>query len=50
MTSTTLPRRLASAIASVAITFTLFSAVVSNANPPAADSLLAMAPLATMVR
>lgn len=50
MTKTTTQQRFAAALASVAITFTLFSAVVANATMPAADSLLAMAPMTTIVR
>ncbi len=49
MTKTTVQQRFAAALASVAITFTLFSAVLSNATPPAADSLLASAPSTTVV-
>jgi hypothetical protein len=41
--NTSLTQRLAAAIASTAITFVLFSAVVSEAEPPAASPVLAQA-------
>ena len=41
--NTPLRHRLAAALASLAITFVLFSAVVSEAEPPVAGSLLAQA-------
>ncbi len=39
--------RLAAAVASMAITFALFSVVVAEADPPATGSLLAQAPAST---
>lgn len=41
--NTPLNHRLAAAVASVAITFVLFSAVAGQAEPPVAGSLLAQA-------
>lgn len=48
--NTPITHRLAAAVASIAITFTLFSAVVAEAEPPVAGSLLAQAGSATLVR
>jgi hypothetical protein len=45
--NTPLTHRVAAAIASIAITFTLFSAVVSEAKPPVSGSLLAQAQATT---
>ena len=46
--NTPLSYRLAAAVASIAITFSLFSAVVGQAEPPVAGSLLAQAGTATV--
>ena len=48
--NTPLNHRLAAAIASVAITFVLFSAVAGQAEPPVAGSVLAQAATAAVVR
>ena len=48
--NTPLNHRLAAAIASVAITFVLFSAVAGQAEPPVAGSVLARAASATLAR
>lgn len=48
--NTPLNHRLAAAIASVAITFVLFSAVAGQAEPPVAGSLLAQAASAHVAR
>jgi ABC-type uncharacterized transport system permease subunit len=48
--NTPLNRRLAAALASMAITFTLFSAVVANADRPVPGALLAQADTATDIR
>jgi len=48
--TTPLNRRLAAALASMAITFTLFSAVVANAGRPVSGALLAQADTAADAR
>ena len=50
MNTTPLNVRLAAAIASVAITFSLLSGVFALAEPPVANSLLAQAATGTLVR
>ena len=47
--NTPLTHRLAAAVASIVITFSLFSAVVSEADPPVPGSLLAQAQATTPV-
>jgi len=46
--NTPLNFRLAAAVASMVMTFSLFSAVVANAEPPASGSLLAQAAAPTV--
>lgn len=46
--NTTLNTRIAAAVSAVAITFTLFSAVVSEAQPPVAGAVLAQATTTTL--
>jgi len=46
--NTPLTHRLAAAVASIAVTFVLFSAVVAQATPPVAGSLLAQADIAIL--
>jgi hypothetical protein len=48
--NTPLTHRFAAALASVVITFSLFSAVVSEAEPPVSGPLLAQAAASTPVR